>query len=741
LATDRAARQFARASRFLLYCLIVTAPLLLGSNRPVSWAVNGAFASLILGVFVLGELLRERAADVEWRLPSIAVAALVLWAGWLVIQASSLTPDFLHHPVWTLFGSGIQDVHGAISLNPSATWTVIAQVIPIAFLGVVAFRLAADRSRARFLLRVIWGIAVAVAAYGLIARYLGMRQAFMAGDAVDDTVLTGSFVNRSAVAAYFTLGLCAALSLIAAEAQTGRSEPGWINRAFRILSASRYDLIAAVILTAAIFATGSRGGVIAAAVGAIVIAILTLNTKSGDRMTGAALVVVVFAALVITAAISSDLLMQRLEGGVSSRDRFDLYNDVVTMITARPLLGHGGGAFADAFPLFHDQAASNVVWLEAHDSYLQLAAEVGIPVAAILVFAALWILAGIARRMGYLSQPAPAAMAALAASAAMAVQSLVDFPVQIQAVGLTLAVLVGAGMGDVSARRPRPQGALGQPQPGRPTGFRRVAVSVRAAAAPVSDPTPAPAHPTVGDNKRLYVFGDIHGRMDLLSELKQAILRDLDESPLDDAVIVGLGDYVDRGPSSREVLDALSSGYFGRPTTCLRGNHEQMLLNFLEDPERHAQIWFQNGASETLRSYGVDPVFGVDGRPKAAAIREGLARAMPPAHILFLQRLPFGYEAGDYVFVHGGVKRGVVFSAQTSADLMWTRNEGDVWDEVLGRTVVHGHTQVENPYLGQFRINLDTGAYRTNRLTCLVLEGEARRLLKLGDRLDQANGI
>jgi serine/threonine protein phosphatase 1 len=235
----------------------------------------------------------------------------------------------------------------------------------------------------------------------------------------------------------------------------------------------------------------------------------------------------------------------------------------------------------------------------------------------------------------------------------------------------------------------------------------------------------------VAEGVRVYAFGDVHGRADLLRPLFSAIERQVGRSHLARSVVVGLGDYIDRGGESRAVIEALINGVPGCELVPVRGNHEQMLLDFLEDPKRCGPAWLANGALETLRSYAVEvrKISRLED-DELQAIRASLARNLPPGHLLLLQRLPLSYVSGDYFFAHAGVRPGVGFKDQVARDLLWIRDGFADGDEPFEKVVVHGHMPVDQPYLGRYRINLDTGAYFTNRLSCLVLEGTTVSLLE-----------
>jgi len=236
--------------------------------------------------------------------------------------------------------------------------------------------------------------------------------------------------------------------------------------------------------------------------------------------------------------------------------------------------------------------------------------------------------------------------------------------------------------------------------------------------------------PRVPDGTRLYAVGDIHGRDDLLDQVLQAIWRDAESVP-DDArrVLLYLGDYVDRGLGSRQVIERL----LRRPledfeTIHLLGNHEEAFLGFLEGTPI-AFDWFKYGGLETLYSYDVP----IPRRPSAPADMDALRRqavaAVPAAHVAFLRNCKLMHVEGDYAFAHAGVRPGVPLERQEADDLLWIRDAFLTSRADHGKVVVHGHTICERPEIRPNRINIDTGAYASGRLTCLVLEGAERRFL------------
>ncbi len=233
--------------------------------------------------------------------------------------------------------------------------------------------------------------------------------------------------------------------------------------------------------------------------------------------------------------------------------------------------------------------------------------------------------------------------------------------------------------------------------------------------------------PSVPDGVRIYAIGDIHGCKDLLDQLLAAIQSDLTIAPVERAVCVLLGDYVDRGPDSAGVLAMLGLGELPLHLVALRGNHEAMLLTFLRDPT-FLDEWRHYGGLETLHSFGID--IEKARRPDSfAAVREQLAAALPQPVLRFLDEAPNCYEIGDYYFCHAGVRPDVALAQQRAEDLLTIRSEFLDSRRDWGKIIVHGHTPVQRPDVRPNRINIDTGAYITGTLTCLVLERETRRFL------------
>jgi serine/threonine protein phosphatase 1 len=235
------------------------------------------------------------------------------------------------------------------------------------------------------------------------------------------------------------------------------------------------------------------------------------------------------------------------------------------------------------------------------------------------------------------------------------------------------------------------------------------------------------------EGARLYAIGDIHGRLDLLESLLKLIERDQEnrwEAPVS---LIFLGDYVDRGPDSKGVVDRLIQGFAPACSEIhIKGNHEELLLSFLEDPS-HGSNWLRNGGEAALNSYGVNldvpPGAFWDDEDVLKEAAERFRAALPESHLRFYRELKLFWRAGDFFFAHAGVKPDERLDQQKEEDLLWIRNEFLYSKNDFGAVVVHGHTPARFPQNLPNRIGLDTFAVRTGKLTAVGLEGAERWFL------------
>jgi serine/threonine protein phosphatase 1 len=228
--------------------------------------------------------------------------------------------------------------------------------------------------------------------------------------------------------------------------------------------------------------------------------------------------------------------------------------------------------------------------------------------------------------------------------------------------------------------------------------------------------------PRVADGTRLYAVGDIHGRLDLLREIDGRIRDDAAAARSARNTVIYLGDYIDRGDQSREVVDWLIDRPLpGFQRVLLLGNHEDSLLQFLTDVQI-GPAWLAYGGAATLLSYGVKPP-STD--REFVRVQEELRDRLPSRHLAFMRGLALCHVEDDYYFVHAGIRPGVPLDLQKQEDMLWIRDEFLLSRQDFGKIVVHGHTITEAPEIRRNRIGIDTGAFASGRLTCLVLQGEA----------------
>jgi succinoglycan biosynthesis protein ExoA len=262
-----------------------------------------------------------------------------------------------------------------------------------------------------------------------------------------------------------------------------------------------------------------------------------------------------------------------------------------------------------------------------------------------------------------------------------------------------------------------------------PRTFRSPPPSPRRPRKPMTRVTNAP------EGQCLYAIGDIHGRFELLESLIEQIEADTKDLPEGtDVTIVFLGDYIDRGLQSNQVIELLSGDRL-KAFNCvyLLGNHEDALLRFWNDPS-FGEKWARFGGGETLLSYGLMPpsaAMGAQATPESwQRVWSDFRRVFPKRHLEFISDLKHYFEAGDYVFVHAGLRPGRTLEEQSADDLIWIRDEFLDHAQPFKQFVVHGHSVTQDVHLDDRRLGLDTGAYMTGVLTAARLFGEKISFLK-----------
>ena len=204
---------------------------------------------------------------------------------------------------------------------------------------------------------------------------------------------------------------------------------------------------------------------------------------------------------------------------------------------------------------------------------------------------------------------------------------------------------------------------------------------------------------------KIFAIGDVHGCLGKL----QTLITNIDADPQKDTLIF-IGDYIDRGISSREVIDyviGLKKEY--KKVVCLLGNHEHMFIHYLAGVDK--DMYLENGGTATIHSYRIS----LSNEPKKRKAK------IPLEHLHFLESLLLHYETEDYIFVHAGMKPGLPLGEQTMHDLLWVRNEFIDAEDDFGKMVVFGHTPLSYPLIMPNKIGIDTGAVYGGKLTCVEL--------------------
>lgn len=240
------------------------------------------------------------------------------------------------------------------------------------------------------------------------------------------------------------------------------------------------------------------------------------------------------------------------------------------------------------------------------------------------------------------------------------------------------------------------------------------------------------SQPSGPKGRRAYAVGDVHGRLDLLERLLARIEAEIADQPKCKASIVFLGDLIDRGPQSAQVIERLRTySLQGVSMHFVMGNHEEVMLRVLSGDTDLLKSWLKFGGAETLRSYGLEPK-RLSAIPAVEAVAQ-LKDSIAASHIAFLEGFADSISFGTYLFVHAGIRPGIDLSEQSQSDLRWIREPflEDTTDH--GFVVVHGHTITNNVEVAPNRIAIDTGAYCTGTLTALAIEERKRWLIQTSE--------
>ncbi len=462
----RLSSESAIVERALLWAFIAGlawCPFWFGSNVLPAWGINAVLFPGLVAIYELSLLIRSKCHPVAiWQIkaPAALFGAVVVW---ILIQNATWTPEWWHHPIWQMTADALhQPVDGSISVDRELTSLALLRLITAASVFWIALQLCRDGSRAGLLLWSVAAITCAYAAYGLIAYWLMPGRVLWIENPFRGHFVTSTFISPDSFAAYAGIGLIAFCGLIL---RLYGNEFATVDGSIRFRIATFIEVTGqkgvvllggAFVILAALLLSGSRGGIAATALGLLVLAALTLRTRNqGSVAQRGAIITLVALGAGVTFLAFGDVLAGRItQLGFHDSGRLAVYTIVMRSILDAPFLGYGYGTFADVFPMFRDQSLSTFgKWNIAHNTYLEVFQGLGLLfgtmlVASIVLFVTRCVKGALTRQENE-TIPCVAAGAAFLAAA----HSLVDFSLQIQAIGVTFMALLGAGVAQSKSSR------------------------------------------------------------------------------------------------------------------------------------------------------------------------------------------------------------------------------------------------------------------------------------------------
>ena len=432
-------------TRGIVYALLVLTPTMLGSNRTLIWATNSLVISLTTTLFCATELARGSFSRFNWRLPLLVVFGILLLTSWMLIQALPGTPGFLHHPIWREMG-----IEGAISANPSQTFATLTWCIAL-LIFVPAVRIGLDARHSLFALNLMLFTAVAVASFGLINETYDLGTIGLLPKSAYSGWLTGTFVNRNTAATFLALNLTIATTLLTREVFNHSTDesPSGLKLLEGLISLKALYLAFCAILLAALILTGSRGGTIAAFLGSLSALTMQYAKRPNRRRALVPVLSLVGAGILACCLVASAFYVRAGESDTSMAVRVDLYREAIKAVTDRPLLGHGAGTYSSIEPLYHSAGTpSELAWSNAHSTILEAFACLGIPATLFALIIVVYALGSLAKAWRSGSPDTICTVSCLASAIAIAVHALVDFSLEIQAIALYSACLLGLATGE-----------------------------------------------------------------------------------------------------------------------------------------------------------------------------------------------------------------------------------------------------------------------------------------------------
>jgi len=440
---------------FLLMLLVVLSPLPLGSNREWSWSLCAVIAALLALAWAVSNLGRRGNFS---PLPQFALAGLFLLAcGWVVVQAGSWAPASWKHPLWAMAGEMLGlSLPGSISLAAEDSWTALMRLLSYALVFVLAYELGRDRARAQTAFGWLTVAGLVYAVFGLYNYWSGYSPRWLFGDTALLHDVRSTFINRNHFATWLGLSLMCAVALFYQRTSRPAVKPYVVPqdreaRAEEFILRAWKPLIVVLLMVTALVLTHSRGGFVSTMAGVVVLLLLVDRRAQSRRSLSRAAIFAALAVASIAFYLTSEVLLDRINRtDITSEERLAVFADVNRGIEDNPVLGFGYGSFADSFRLY-DRNEVAVHYDRAHNTWLENTFELGFPAALALflpmIGLALVCLRGVKRRHRDWVYPATG----VAASILVALHATVDFSLQLPAVAILYACIMGVACAQSSS--------------------------------------------------------------------------------------------------------------------------------------------------------------------------------------------------------------------------------------------------------------------------------------------------
>lgn len=436
---------------YALVAVVAWVPLPFGSYRPWSWSVLATAVAVLLLLWGVGAALSVAKTSVSPRRIWPAILLFLAAAAWTLVQIAASAPSTWHHPVWQEAAEILAlPMTSLISVNAFDSGTATIRLLAYGGVFWLAIQFGRDRERAKQAIYAVIAISFAYAAYGLVVDLLDLRTILWYDKWAYETDLTSTFVNRNSYATYAGIGLICSVGLFAKNLLREIDIEGQRRKTAHLFiefltGKGRYLLIAILVVATALFLTESRAGVASSIVGLATLGlIIALTRRIPRRQLYLVLGLCVAALLVIFETTGSGFVDRIADKGIHLENRSGVYRITQNAIDDSPVLGTGYGSFPDIFTIYRDGTVAGY-WYKAHNTYLENALELGIP-AAVALFAAVALmggrcLAGARYRQRDMIYPC----LGVAVTVQVAVHSLLDFSLQIPAVAVTYAFVLGIG--------------------------------------------------------------------------------------------------------------------------------------------------------------------------------------------------------------------------------------------------------------------------------------------------------